>query len=76
MNVAHNKQLDVSTPGPSKHPVFGRAADADSLKTIMQISRVRTGSSAGLGARDCPIKPVVMRSVTVELYSERQYANL
>ena len=58
MNVADNAFLDFFSPGASKHPVFGKAADAESYKTIVAISTVKTVS-------DKPVTPIVMKSVTI-----------
>mmetsp|Transcript_15719 Transcript_15719/g.44117 ORF Transcript_15719/g.44117 Transcript_15719/m.44117 type:complete len:136 (+) Transcript_15719:533-940(+) len=60
MNVVHNDFLDFFSPGESKHPVFGKAADEASFKVMVAISKVPTRD-------DCPVKPVVMKSVTVAM---------
>lgn len=55
----HNDFLDWFSPGESKHPVFGKAVDKESLGVMVKISKVRTRD-------DCPVNPVMMKSVKVE----------
>ena len=57
MNTVHNPYLDFFTPGPSKHPVFGRVTQGmDILKKI---------ESAPTDGDDRPKTPIKMVKVTV-----------
>jgi hypothetical protein len=60
LNVANNPNLDWFEPGESKHPVFGQLADTKSFNVCAKISRVPTRD-------DCPIKPVLMLSVAIDM---------
>jgi cyclophilin family peptidyl-prolyl cis-trans isomerase len=57
INTVHNSYLDWFTPGPSKHPVFGKVVGG--LDVIKQIEATKTD------AGDRPIKPVQMIKITV-----------
>lgn len=57
INTVHNAYLDWFTPGPSKHPVFGKVIDG--MDVIRQIER--TDTDAG----DRPAKPIQMIRITV-----------
>ena len=57
INTVHNAYLDWFTPGPSKHPVFGKVIDG--LDVIKAIETTRTGPG------DRPATPVQMIKVTV-----------
>jgi len=58
LNTVHNNFLDWFSPGPSKHPVFGRVIEGmDVLQTIEG-----TPTNAG----DRPLTPVKMESITIE----------
>jgi cyclophilin family peptidyl-prolyl cis-trans isomerase len=57
INTAHNPYLDFFTPGPSKHPVFGRVVDG--LDVLGKIEKTRTDGS------DRPVTPVRMNKITV-----------
>ncbi len=57
INTAHNAYLDWFSPGPSKHPVFGKVIDG--MDVIQKISSTPTG------AGDRPVTPVQMIKVTV-----------
>lgn len=57
LNTAHNHYLDFFTPGPSKHPVFGKITQGmDVLKKI---------ESTPTDRGDRPVTPVQMVKVTV-----------
>lgn len=57
LNTVHNAYLDWFSPGPSKHPVFGKiTAGMDVLK---QIEATQTDAS------DRPVKPVQMIRITI-----------
>jgi cyclophilin family peptidyl-prolyl cis-trans isomerase len=57
INTKHNPYLDWFTPGPSKHPVFGRVVTG--LDVIKKIEKTPTDGG------DRPRKPVKMIKVTV-----------
>ncbi|MCB9557976.1 MAG: peptidylprolyl isomerase [Deltaproteobacteria bacterium] len=58
INTVHNDYLDWFTPGPSKHPVFGKLIDGhDVLKAI---------ESTKTDASDRPTRPVQMVKITIE----------
>ena len=57
INTVHNAYLDWFTPGPSKHPVFGKITDG------MDVVRKIEGTPTGAGDR--PKTPVKMLKVTV-----------
>jgi cyclophilin family peptidyl-prolyl cis-trans isomerase len=57
LNTVHNAYLDWFTPGPSKHPVFGKITEGmDVLKKI---------ESTQTDANDRPLEPVQMIRITV-----------
>ena len=57
INTVHNPYLDFFTPGPSKHPVFGRVIEGmDVLKKIETTPTDRN---------DRPLTPVKMNKITV-----------
>lgn len=58
MNTVANSYLDWWTPGPSKHPVFGKIIDG--MDVVTQIENTPTNRS------DRPTTPVQMIKVTVE----------
>jgi cyclophilin family peptidyl-prolyl cis-trans isomerase len=58
INAAHNDYLDFFTPGPSKHPVFGRVTKG--MDVIKKIETTPTDNG------DRPVTPVQMIKVTVE----------
>ena len=58
INTANNAYLDWFSPGPSKHPVFGKVTDG--MEVIEAIGSTPTG------AGDRPRTPVKMERITVE----------
>jgi cyclophilin family peptidyl-prolyl cis-trans isomerase len=60
INTKHNDYLDWFSPGPSKHPVFGKiSAGADVIQKI---------SSTPTNANDRPLTPVQVKKITVQGY--------
>ncbi len=58
INAVHNDYLDWFSPGPSKHPVFGKVTDGlDVLKAI---------ESTPTDSGDRPVEPVQMISIKVQ----------
>jgi cyclophilin family peptidyl-prolyl cis-trans isomerase len=57
INTVHNHYLDWFTPGPSKHPVFGRVTRG--LDVIQAIERSPTDS------RDRPLDPIRVNRITI-----------
>ena len=58
VNTVHNAYLDWFTPGPSKHPVFGRVTDGMDI--------VNKIGSAPTRPDDRPTTPIKMVKITVE----------
>lgn len=57
INTVHNPYLDWFSPGPSKHPVFGRVTDG--MDVVEAIGTTATDD------RDRPLTPVKMESITI-----------
>jgi cyclophilin family peptidyl-prolyl cis-trans isomerase len=57
VNTVHNSYLDWFTPGPSKHPVFGKIIEG--MDVVTDIENTPTD------ARDNPNTPVEMKSITI-----------
>jgi len=57
LNVANNSNLDWFSPGPSKHPVFGKVVEG--YDVCVAISKVPTSN-------DNPRTPIKMESITIE----------
>ncbi len=58
INTVHNPYLDWFSPGPSKHPVFG--------KVIEGMEVVRAIETSATDAGDRPVTPVRVDSITIE----------
>ncbi len=57
INTVHNSYLDFFTPGPSKHPVFGKITSGNDV--IAKIEKAQTDP------RDRPVTPIQMVKVTI-----------
>ncbi|CAE8624943.1 unnamed protein product [Polarella glacialis] len=57
INVANNQNLDWFSPGPSKHPVFGRITEG--MDICVAISKANTTD------QDRPVTPIVMKSIAI-----------
>ncbi len=57
INTVHNAYLDWFTPGPSKHPVFGRVIQG--MDVLQAIERAKTDGN------DRPLTPIQMKRIRV-----------
>jgi len=60
INTVHNSYLDWFTPGPSKHPVFGKIVSGEDVVKKIETTPTRPG--------DRPATPVQVKKITVEGY--------
>ncbi|MBI5494329.1 MAG: peptidylprolyl isomerase [Deltaproteobacteria bacterium] len=58
INTVHNDNLDWFTPGPSRHPVFGKVTEG--MDVVTKIEKSPTGEN------DRPKTPIKMIKVTVK----------
>jgi cyclophilin family peptidyl-prolyl cis-trans isomerase len=58
INIVHNAYLDWFSPGPSKHPVFGKVIEG--MDVVNKIGKTPTASG------DRPVTPVQMVKITVQ----------
>jgi cyclophilin family peptidyl-prolyl cis-trans isomerase len=58
INTIDNSRLDWFSPGPSRHPVFGKVTDG--LDVVTKIEKTQTDRS------DRPVTPVQMIKITVQ----------
>lgn len=58
INTVHNAYLDYFSPGPSKHPVFGKIIHG--MDIVSRIEKVKTDRG------DRPLEPVRVNSISIE----------
>lgn len=56
INTVHNTYLDFFTPGPSKHPVFGKIVDGMDVVNTIGTTQTR---------QDRPVNPIQVNSITI-----------
>jgi cyclophilin family peptidyl-prolyl cis-trans isomerase len=57
INTVHNSYLDWFTPGPSKHPVFGKVTAG--MDVVNKIGTTQTGQG------DRPSTPITVKKITI-----------
>jgi cyclophilin family peptidyl-prolyl cis-trans isomerase len=62
INTVNNARLDWFTPGPSRHPVFGKITSGQDV--VKKIETTPTNRAAG----DRPVTPVKVNKITVAGY--------
>ncbi len=58
INTVHNDYLDWFSPGPSKHPVFGKVVEGGDVVHAIETTATDT--------RDNPINPVKVTKITID----------
>jgi cyclophilin family peptidyl-prolyl cis-trans isomerase len=60
INTVHNSYLDWFSPGPSKHPVFGKIVSGEDVVKKVETTPTKPG--------DRPATPIQAKKITVEGY--------